>query len=81
MNPKFNPKHHARKRLGPSWRTSLLGFSLILLGLWVGYVHWVPNQTLYFNIVYVEPPAIALLACGWLGIHARDQRAHDEENP
>jgi hypothetical protein len=58
-----------------SWITKTLGIAAILLGAWSFYVHWVPNQTTYFNIVYVEVPQIGLMFAGWIGIHAADHRA------
>ena len=67
-----------KKILGGSWKTSLLGIVLLLLGAWSFLVHWVPNQTIYFNIIYAEIPSIAVLAVGWLGIHARDHSHKDD---
>jgi hypothetical protein len=52
--------------------TSVFGLGCIVLGAWVLHVHWVPTQTLYFNIVYVEPPALALICCGIIGLYAAD---------
>ena len=60
-----------------SWRTTSLGIALLILGAWSFWVHWVSNQSIYFNIIYAEIPSIATLAVGWLGIHARDHKCKD----
>jgi hypothetical protein len=66
-----------KKIFGESYRTTLVGILLIMLGLIAFKIHWVSGQSLFFNIFYAELPAIAIIACGWLGIHARDQKAHE----
>lgn len=64
--------------LGESWRTSLIGLGLIALGAWAFKVHWVPSQTIYFNLMYVELAPIAVMASGVVAILTREQRAHDK---
>lgn len=56
----------------------MLGYALIALGLWAFKVHWVPTQTLYFNLLYVEIAPIAIIACGVVAIMTREQRCHDK---
>lgn len=68
-----------KKIFGTSWRTTALGVVLMLLGGWAFFVHWVPNQTVYFNLVYVELAPLAVIATGWLGIHCRDHRTSSED--
>ena len=66
-----------------SWRTTLCGLvggiPALLLGLWSFHVLWVPNQTPYFNLVYVENAPMALIVVGigviFIGLHARDHKA------
>lgn len=66
------------KVFGPSWRTSLLGIVLIGLGVWAFILHWVPTQTVWFNLMYAEIAPIAIIACGVVAIWTREQRAHDK---
>lgn len=56
------------------WITTTIGAAAMLLGGWAFVVHWVPSQTIYFNIVYVEVPQLAIIVAGWIGIHAADGR-------
>jgi hypothetical protein len=57
-----------------SWRTTGIGVALIILGAWAFKVHWDSAQSIYFNLVMVEPPQLAIIAAGWLGLHARDHK-------
>jgi hypothetical protein len=54
--------------------TSLIGILAMLLGAWSFYLHWNHQQTVYFNLVYGEVPALGLFLAGWIGLHAADGR-------
>jgi hypothetical protein len=57
-----------------SWRTTALGIACIIWGLWCAYVHYVPNQTLYFHLAYVWTPEECLILLGVGLIHAADHK-------
>lgn len=71
-------KEKLKRITGESWRTSLLGYTLVALGLWAFKVHWVPSQTIYFNLLYAEIAPIAIIASGVVAIMTREQRVHDK---
>jgi hypothetical protein len=62
------------KIFGTSYRTSILGVVAILFGLWLMRVHYVPNQTLYFNVVYVWPVEFGIILAGWGLLHSCDHK-------
>lgn len=68
-----------RKILGTSWRTSALGLVAILWGLWLAHIMWVPQQTVYFNLVYALGVPILFVLVGVGLMHARDHKVSSEE--
>lgn len=75
-------KEKLKRITGESWRTSLLGYGLIALGLWAFYRNWVNKDTLLqalqFNLLYTETASIAIIAVGFVAIMTREQRVHDK---
>lgn len=75
-------KEKLKRITGESWRTSLLGYALIALGLWAFYRNWVSKDTLLhaleFNLLYTETASIAIIAAGVVAIMTREQRVHDK---
>jgi len=63
-----------------SWITTTLGVIAILWGLRSAFVLYVHTQTVWFNLIYVLPGAMAMIFAGWIGIHARDHRCKDKDN-
>lgn len=57
-----------------SWRTTLLGLLAIILGIWSFSIHWVPYQTVRFNLLYAETAPLTMIILGWALLHARDHR-------
>jgi hypothetical protein len=52
------------KKIMRHWKTSALGVCAIVGGSWSMDVTYVSTNTLYFNVCYVWPGAIALLIVG-----------------
>jgi hypothetical protein len=74
----FNIKYMKINLKNKSWRTTIIGIVLIILGTHGLFVLWRHEQTIWNNITRIELGPLAAIFAGWLGIHSRDHKCKDE---